>query len=200
MAALALTLTLGLLAGCGGSSTPAPSGGEEPSLTVVPGKLHMATNAAFPPYEMPDDAGGYEGIDIEIAEAIAAKLGLELVIDDMDFSSVITAVQTGKADMAMAGLTVNEERKQNVDFTEPYATGVQVIIVTEDSEIQSVDDLEGKMIGTQEGTTGTSTAQIPPNGGTARVLWATNGSTAVQALQPAVDCVVIDEPAKSMWR
>lgn len=206
LAALALTLILALLSGCGSTPAPSPStpgGDNEPGLaTVVAGKLHMATNAAFPPYEMPDDTGGYEGIDIEIAEAIAGKLNLELVIDDMDFSSVITAVQTGKADLAMAGLTVNEERKQNVDFTEPYATGVQVIIVTENSDIASVDDLDGKMIGTQEGTTGfIYCSDTPENGGYGEdfVIGYTNGSTAVQALiTGAVDCVVIDnEPAKA---
>ena len=86
--------------------------------TVTPGELHMATNAAFPPYEMTSDGegyDGYEGIDVEVAAMIAEKLGLKLVIDDMEFGSVITSVQSGKADMAMAGLTVTEERKQIVD-------------------------------------------------------------------------------------
>ncbi len=129
--------------------------GETASFTTVTeGELHMATNASFPPYEMVADDGSFEGIDVEIATAIAEKLGLTLVVDDMDFGSVITSVQTGKSDIAMAGLTVNEERKENVDFTDSYATGVQVIIVPEDSDIQSVDDLEGKMIGCQESTTG----------------------------------------------
>ena len=81
-------------------------------------ELHMATNAAFPPYEMTEDSGGFEGIDVEIAEKIAAKLGLELVVDDMDFSSVLTSVQGGKADIAMAGLTVTPDRQKNVDFTD----------------------------------------------------------------------------------
>ena len=172
--ALALSMAL-TMAACGSSnsgaaSTPAAgssaasasaagsSAAAEPEdafTTVESGKLHMATNAAFPPYEMTDDNGGFEGIDVEIATAIADKLGLELVVDDMDFSSVINAVQGGKADIAMAGLTVSEERKQNVDFTASYATGVQVVIVPEDSDITTVDDLSNdKMIGTQEATTG----------------------------------------------
>lgn len=92
--------------------------------TVEDGKLHMATNAAFPPYEMVADDGTFEGIDVDIAGKIAEKLGLELVVDDMDFGSIITSVQTGKEDIAMAGLTVTDERKQNVDFTDSYATGV----------------------------------------------------------------------------
>ena len=123
--------------------------------TVEAGVLHMATNAAFPPYEMISDNDGFEGIDVEIATEIARKLGLELVVDDMEFGSVITSVQSGKSDIAMAGLTVTEERKQNVDFTTSYATGIQVIIVPEDSDILTVDDLANdKMIGVQDGTTG----------------------------------------------
>ena len=165
--------------------------------TVEEGELHMATNAAFPPYEMTKDDGGFEGIDVEIATAIADKLGLTLVVDDMDFASVIAAVQSGKADMAMAGLTVNEERKQNVDFTESYAKGVQVIIVPEGSEIQSVDDLDGDVIiGCQEATTGY--IYCSDDYGEDAVIAYTNGATAIQALlSDKVDCVVIDsEPAK----
>ncbi|MBR2560909.1 MAG: amino acid ABC transporter substrate-binding protein [Eubacterium sp.] len=162
------------------------------------GKLHMATNAAFPPYELTNDEGGYEGIDVEIATKIAEKLGLELVVDDMDFQSVIAAAQSGKSDIAMAGLTVSEERKQNVDFTDTYATGVQVIIVPEDSPIQSVDDLSSDtLIGCQEATTGY--LYCSDDYGEDAVNSYTNGATAIQALLSGkVDCVVIDnEPAKA---
>ncbi len=192
---IAVLLTAGIvltMAACGGSA----------KKTVEDGKLHMATNAAFPPYEMTDDNGGYEGIDVEIATAIADKLGLELVVDDMDFSSVLAAVQGGKSDIAMAGLTVTDERKKNVDFTESYATGVQVVIVPEDSDIQTVDDLANdKMIGCQEATTGyIYCSDTPENGGYGEdhVIAYTNGATAIQALlSDKVDCVVIDsEPAK----
>jgi ABC-type amino acid transport substrate-binding protein len=169
--------------------------------TVEAGKLHMATNAAFPPYESVADDGSYEGIDVEIATAIAQKLGLELVVDDMDFSSVITSVQSGKSDIAMAGLTVTDERKQNIDFTDSYANGVQVVIVKDGSTIKSIDDLQGKMIGTQEGTTGYFYCSADPaDGGYGEdhVIAYTNGATAVQALLAGkVDCVVIDsQPAK----
>ena len=162
----------------------------------------MATNAAFPPYEMTDDSGGFEGIDVEIAEKIAAKLGLELVVDDMDFSSVLTSVQGGKADIAMAGLTVTPDRQKNVDFTDSYATGVQVVIVPEDSDIKTIDDLaKDKMIGTQEGTTGfIYCSDTPENGGFGEdhVIAYTNGATAIQALLAGkVNAVVIDsQPAK----
>ncbi len=163
----------------------------------------MATNASFPPYEMTTDDGGYEGIDVEIATKIAEKLGLTLVVDDMEFSSVITSVQSGKEDMAMAGLTVSEERKQNVDFTDSYATGVQVIIVTDDSPVATVDDLANvSLIGCQEGTTGyIYCSDTVENGGYGEdhVVAYPNGATAVQALLDGkVDAVVIDnEPAKA---
>ena len=172
-------------------------GKKSSSLTVEEGVLHMATNAAFPPYESTTDDGGYEGIDVEIAQAIAEKLGCELVVDDMDFSSILTAVQGGKADVALAGLTVTEERKQNVDFTDSYAKGVQSIIVPEGSDIKSVDDLEGKMIGTQEGTTGY--IYCSDDYGDDHVVAYTNGAMAVEALKAGkVDCVVIDNnPAKA---
>ena len=176
----------------------AVSAGEDAEVTTVEeGELHMATNAAFPPYEMTDDAGGFEGIDVEIATAIAEKLGLELVVDDMDFASVIAAVQSGKADIAMAGLTVNEERKKNIDFTDSYATGVQVIIVPDGSEITSVDDLSSDiLIGCQEATTGY--IYCSDDYGEDAVVAYTNGATAIQALLAGkVDCIVIDsEPAK----
>ncbi|MCF0145966.1 MAG: amino acid ABC transporter substrate-binding protein [Eubacterium sp.] len=165
--------------------------------TVEAGKLHMATNAAFPPYEMTTDDGGYEGIDVEIATEIAKKLGLELVVDDMDFSSVITVVQTGKSDIAMAGLTVTDERKKNVDFTDSYATGIQSIIVPEGSDIATADDLADHMIGTQEGTTGFF--YCTDDFGEEFVLSYPNGATAVQNLLAGkVDAVVIDNaPAQA---
>ena len=169
--------------------------------TVEDGKLHMATNAAFPPYEMVADDGTFEGIDVDIAGKIAEKLGLELVVDDMDFGSIITSVQTGKEDIAMAGLTVTDERKQNVDFTDSYATGVQVVIVPIDSDIESLDDLEGKQIGCQESTTGyIYCSDTPENGGYGEenVTAFPNGANAVQALLGGkVDAVVIDsQPAQ----
>jgi len=206
IAVLALAMLLSLAA-CG---TKAPAASAEASATpsaaaatlkvVEDGKLHMATNAAFPPYEMVTDDGGYEGIDVEIATKIAEKLGLELVVDDMDFSAVITAVQTGKSDIAMAGMTVTEDRKKNIDFSDTYATGKQVIIVKEDSDIQSADDLADKMIGTQEATTGYiyCSASVEDGGyGEDHVTAYTNGAMAVQALVAGkVDCVIIDsQPA-----
>ena len=164
--------------------------------TVTEGVLTMGTNAAFPPYEY-YEGDTVVGIDAEIAQAIAEKLGLSLEIVDMDFNSIITAVQSGKVDVGIAGMTVEPDRLENVDFTDSYATGVQVVIVTEDSDIASVDDLEGKLIGTQEGTTGWS--YCSEDYGDDMVIPYTNGATAVQALLDGkVDCVVIDQqPALS---
>ena len=201
------------LAACGGSTgasttteskeetAEAPAddaAGEGEVTTVEAGKLHMATNAAFPPYEMTDDAGGYEGIDVEVATKIAEALGLELVVDDMEFGSVITSVQSGKSDIAMAGLTVTEERKQNVDFTTPYARGIQVVIVPEGSDIATVDDLaKDKIIGCQDATTGY--LYCSDDYGEDHVISYTNGAMAIEALKGGkVDAVVIDnKPAEA---
>ena len=164
--------------------------------TVEPGKLIMSTNAAFPPYEMTTDSGEFEGIDIETAQAIADKLGLELQIDDMDFDAALLAVQQGKSDMVMAGVTVTDERQNVMDFTDSYATGIQSLIVKEDSDIASVDDLAGKKIGTQRGTTGY--LYCSDDFGDENVVAYDDGLTAVQMLNNGqVDCVVIDNaPAK----
>ncbi len=171
--------------------------------TVEEGKLIMATNAAFPPYEFIEE-NEIVGIDAEIAGAIAEKLGLELVISDMEFDSIIESVKNGKADIGLAGLTVTDERKEEVDFTESYATGVQVIIVAEDSAITSVDDLfaEGAStkIGVQRNTTGDLyTTWDLEDAGLATIDRYSKGAEAVQALKTGkVDCVVIDnEPAKA---
>ena len=190
---LALVLALGVLAGCS----------SEKKLTVEEGKLIMATNAAFPPYEY-IEGNEVVGIDAEIAAAIAEKLGLELEIQDMEFDSIIESVKSGKADIGLAGLTVTDERKEAVNFTDSYATGVQVIIVTEDSPITSVDDLfaEGASttIGVQRSTTGDlyTTWDLEDNG-LATIDRYSKGADAVQALKTGkVDCVVIDnEPAKA---
>ena len=162
VAALALTAcggssasTASSVASSAASSEAASTSASAGELTTVEaGKLTMATNAAFPPYEMTTDAGEFEGIDIETAQAIADKLGLELQIDDMDFDAALLSVQQGKADIVMAGVTVTDERKAVMDFSDSYATGIQSIIVPEGSDIASPDDLAGKKIGTQRGTTG----------------------------------------------
>ena len=175
-------------------SMAACSGGND-GMTLEKGKLIMSTNAEFPPYEMTTDDGGFAGIDIEIAQAIAEKLGLELVIDDMDFDGALMAVQQGKSDMVMAGVTVNEKRLKVMDFSNSYATGVQVVIVKEGSDV-TMDNLGDKLIGTQRGTTGYIYASdTPENGGYGEdhVVAYDSGITAVQALMNGqVDAVIID--------
>ena len=164
--------------------------------TVADGVLTVGTNATFPPYEY-KDGDDIVGIDADIAQALADKLGLKMEMIDMEFGALITAIQSGKIDVALAGMTATEERKQNVDFTDSYATGVQVIIVKEGSDIASVDDLANdKIIGVQEGTTGH--LYCSDDYGEDHVIAYTSGATAIQALlQNKVDCVVIDQqPAK----
>jgi polar amino acid transport system substrate-binding protein len=156
--------------------------------------LVMATNAEFPPYEY-REGDEIVGIDAEVAALIADKLGMELQIEDMAFDSVLAAVQTGKADIAMAGITVTPEREMSVSFTDSYTTATQMIIVAEDSDIASPDDLAGKTIGVQLGTTGDIYVDDVED---ATVERYNKGFEAVQALiQGKVDAVVIDgEPAK----
>ena len=160
-------------------------------------KLVMGTNAAFPPYEFMDENNNVVGIDAEIAAAVAEKLGVELEIKDMAFDSLIAAVSGGAVDVVLAGMTVTEERKEAVNFSDSYATGIQVVIVTEDSAIASIDDIADKKIGVQSGTTG----DIYCSGdyGEDAVARYDNGALAVAALKNGqVDCVVIDnEPAKA---
>ncbi|MBP3447563.1 MAG: amino acid ABC transporter substrate-binding protein [Clostridia bacterium] len=184
---LAAVMVLSMFAGC--------TGGEKNTLT-------MATNAEFPPYEYMED-GKIVGIDAEIAQAIATKLGKELKIENVDFDSLIPGVQTGKYDFVMAGMTVTDERKEQVDFTQTYATGVQVIIVKDGSAITTADDLfkdgANNKIGVQLATTGDlyCTWDIEDEGlGTVERY--NKGADAVMALTSGkVDCVVIDnEPAK----
>lgn len=184
--ALCLVFTL---AACGSANTDSEANDDD--------VLVMGTNATFPPYEFVDDNNNIVGIDAEIAAAVAEKLGKELQIRDMEFDSLLTAVQSGAIDFALAGMTVDEERKLTVDFSDTYATGVQVIIVPSDSEIATVDDLEGKKIGVQAGTTGD--IYCTDGFGQENVNQYNNGALAVAALKNGqVDCVVIDnEPAKN---
>ena len=194
---LAIMMVLSMMAGC------APSTSTSGLKTVEAGKLIMATNAEFPPYEY-IEGGVITGIDVEIANAIAKELGLELKIENMEFDSIISSVKGGKADIGAAGMTVTPERLEEVSFTTSYATGVQVVIVTEDSPITSVDDLfadgANHTIGVQLATTGDlySTWDIEDEGlGT--VDRYNKGADAVMALKSGkVDCVIIDnEPAKA---
>ncbi len=185
------------------AETEAPAE-EAADSTAASGKLTMATEATFPPYEY-YDGDAIVGIDVEVAQAIAAKLGMELEVTDIAFDSIIPGIQTGKYDMGMAGMTVTDERKEQVNFSDSYATGVQVVIVKDDSAITSVDDLfadgADTVVGTQAGTTGFiyATSDIEDAGlGTVKSFGKT--TDAVEALKNGqVDCVILDnEPAKAL--
>ena len=203
LAAAAVSVAALAMTACGGSassaassvassaSSEAASASTAGLTTVEAGKLTMATNATFPPYEMTTDSGEIEGIDVDTAKAIAEKLGLELQVDDMEFDAALLSVQQGKADIVMAGVTVTDERKAVMDFSDSYATGIQSIIVPNDSDIASPDDLAGKKIGTQRGTTGY--IYCSDDFGEDSVVAYDSGLTAVQALNNGqVDAVVID--------
>ena len=199
---IALILVCGMLfclAACDPASTPDNSTPD--SSTPAQQTLKMGTNAYFQPYEY-YEGSKIIGIDAEIAEAIAGKLGMKLEIVDMKFDAIITAVQEGSVDFGMAGMTVKEDRLKEVDFTTSYATGVQVIIVKEGSPITTVDDLyaEGASykVGVQLGTTGD--LYCTEDFGSENVITYANGNEAVLALVGgSIDCVVIDnEPAKAL--
>ncbi len=186
------------------STTQSSETSQEASTEETSGSgetLVMATNAFFEPYEY-YEGDEIVGIDAEIGKAIADKLGMDFEISDMEFDAIIPAIQNGKASIGMAGMTVTPDREKNVSFSQTYATGVQVIIVPEGSDITSADDLEGKKIGVQQGTTGDLyCSDTPENGGFGEdaVTRYSKGSDAVMALLSGkVDCVVIDnEPAKA---
>lgn len=174
------------------------------SDTTEKATLVMATNAAFPPYEF-KEGDSFAGIDVEIAGKIAEKLGMTLEIKDVEFGSIVGGVQTGKFDIGMAGMTVTDERLKSVNFSDSYATGIQVVIVKADSAIKSLDDLKGDgsmKFGVQQDTTGDIYASdTVENGGYGKdnVVRYKTGADAVQALKTGkVDAVIIDnEPAKS---
>ncbi|MBE6885416.1 MAG: transporter substrate-binding domain-containing protein [Ruminococcaceae bacterium] len=199
--ALVAVMTAALVAGC--NSTPKE-------------KLIMATNAAFPPYEFVGDDGEFAGIDVEIAGLIAEELGMELEIKDVSFGSILGGVQTNKYHIGMAGMTVTDERKEQVNFSNTYATAKQVVIVKADSEYASFEDFytgydeeenpagvkEGIKIGVQENTTGDIySSDEPANwgfGGDNVVRYKT-GALAIEDLKKGrVTAVIIDnEPAKA---
>lgn len=204
LAVMALIVTMGLCAtGCGEQKDDETK------------KLVMATNAAFPPYEFVDDNGNYAGIDVEIAKLIAAELGMELEIKDVDFGAILGGVESGMYDIGMAGMTVTDERLLQVNFSNTYAKAKQVVIVKADSTITSFEDFytgydadenpagvkDGVKIGVQQDTTGHIYASDEPKNwgfGEDKVIAYKTGPDAVQGLlTDKVSAVIIDsEPAK----
>lgn len=195
---------LASMIGCTGGSTTDPSASADPSTgdqgstpvaseelkTAVDGKLVWATNAAFPPYEY-YEGDQVVGIDADIIAAIAEKLGLEPQCEDMEFDSIIAAVQSGKADVGIAGMSITEDREQSVDFTMPYVNASQVVIVRFDSPIKTANEIAGKTVGVQLGTTGD--LYVTENYSDTTVERYNKGFEAVEALlQKKIDAVVID--------
>lgn len=209
LAAAMLCAAMLTMLSCGSDSTKT----EETTAADTKTTLIMATNANFPPYEY-KEGSGYAGIDVEIATEIAKKLGMTLEIKDVEFGSIVAGVQTGKYDIGMAGMTVNDERKQQVNFSDSYAKGIQVVIVKEGSEYKSVDDFfvldaegnhtavkEGVLVGVQQNTTGDIYCSDTVENfgfGEDKVKRYSNGADAVAALASGkLSAVVIDDqPAK----
>ncbi len=207
MIALAMAAVMALsVTACGSSSSSetAAAAGDEAEVsdegadevlevtTIDEGVFTVATNAEFPPYEY-HDGGEIVGIDVEIAQAIAEYLGLTLEIEDIAFDSIIPEVTSGKVDMGIGAITVTEDRKKNVDFSDTYASSSQVIIVQEGSEITGPDDLAGKNIGVQLGTTGDIYASDYESEGSTIERY-NKGFEAIEALtQGKIDAVVIDQ-------
>ena len=194
--ALSLVAAMGfLMAGCSASEETAAEG---EFTTITPGVLTMATNAYFPPYEY-YEGNQIVGIDAEIAQEVANRLGLELVIEDVEFDSIIAGVQSGKYDIGVAGMTVTDERLQAVNFTTPYSTGIQSIIVAEGSDITDIDSLieSGCTVGVQSGTTGD--IYMTDEVGEERIDRYNKGNDAILALlNGVVGAVVIDDqPAQA---
>ena len=201
-AVFAICLSAGLMTGC--SSNESKSSSEAPEYLGEDGKFVVGFDETFKPFGYKDDNGEYTGFDLELAKAVCEKMGYDLEIVDTEFDSLISGVASGKYDFVMAGMTVTEERKQMVSFSDTYATGVQVIIVKDDSPITSVDDLladgANYTVGTQNATTGCIYAMSDiEDAGKGTVAAFPNGNEAVMALvNGKIDCVIIDnEPAKA---
>jgi len=184
---IAMLLVVLMVAGLSACSS------DEDTLAEVreEGVLVMGTNAEFPPFEYRDESGDVVGFDVEIANAIADDLGVELIIEDMDFGAIISAVNSGKVDFGIAGMTVTEDRLENVDFSDAYFNASQVIIVkTDNTDITSSADLPGRIIGVQEGTTGDLEASEIEG---AEVMRYRKGIDAVMDLRNGkVEAVIID--------
>lgn len=206
-------LSMGVLAGCGGNtqtsaevntqSTEAASPEASPEAAAdttnqADNVIVMGTNAEFEPFEYRENGTEITGFDVELAQKVAEKLGKELVIEDMAFDSLILALNSDKIDFIAAGMTVTEEKKTQVDFSDSYFTSNQVIIVKADNnDINTVEDLKGKNVGVQLGTTGD--IAVSSNGDITVTQFPTGTAAVLDLKNGQVDAVVIDsEPAKKM--
>ena len=196
IALMMAALMLFAVAGCAQQTQKEAADNQTGQQTQKKEVLVMGTNAEFPPFEYKEN-NEIVGFDIEIAKIIAEELGMELKIEDMAFDGLLPALQSGKVDFVIAGMTVDEERKKNVDFSESYFNASQVIIVKkEGSAVKSKDDLSGKKVGVQIGTTGD--AYLTENHPDVEVVRFQKGADAIMELKNGkCDAVVIDaNPAK----
>ncbi|MDR1135036.1 MAG: transporter substrate-binding domain-containing protein [Clostridiales Family XIII bacterium] len=193
------------ISGCGGNGDAAddseqPGGSTTGKLDQIKssGTLVMYTNAEFPPYEF-IEGNEIVGVDVEIGKAIAEKLEVELEVVNADFGGIVASIASGKGDVAVSGITIDDERRAQVDFSTPYVESVQYIIVPENSDIGFVEDLSDKAVGVQSGTTGSMLVEDEINegvlrGGTTDLKQYTSAPVAMQDLiNGRIDAVVIDE-------
>lgn len=191
-------------AGCAQSATTASSASTAASTTIdkikADGFITMTTNAEFEPFEY-KDGENFAGIDIDISKKIAEKLGVELRINDVAFDTLTTELASGKTNFVAAGMTENEDRKKNVDFSDSYFDATQSIIVLKNSAIKSRADLNGKKVGVQQGTTGDTFCTNEDGTSDIKVASTERYSKGVDAvtdlINGKIDAVVIDDfPAK----
>lgn len=163
------------------------------SAALADGKLIVGTNAEFPPFEYLGDNGEPDGFDIALIKAIGEKLGVEVEIQNMEFGSLITSIGS-KIDIAIAGMTVTDERKNAVDFSDSYYDAVQYVILPADSAIAEKKDLLGKTIGCQLGTTGEYLIDdlIAEDGTTQKKSYNKAVDAVNDLLNGRLDCVIID--------
>lgn len=165
--------------------------------TMKEGVLVVGTNLAFPPFEMVDDNGNPDGFDVKLIEAIADKMGLKVEWQDMEFGALVAAIGT-KIDASIAAMTITDERKKTVDFSTPYYTAVQYVVLPENSDIKTAEDLKNKTIGVQLGTTGDYAAQ-EIEGATVsaydKAVYAVN-----DLLNGKVDCVIVDQGPATVFQ
>ena len=193
-ALLAAVMTMGLLTACGGSEEATEETAvvteDGKSAAIADGVLTVGTNAEFPPFEYVNDAGEPDGFDIALIKAIGEKLGVEVVVENMEFASLVSSIGS-KIDVSIAGMTVTEEKKQSVDFSDSYYEAVQYVILPVDSPIATGEDLKNKAIGVQLGTTGDFIASDIEGAVVSQYNKAVDAVN--DLINGRVDCVIIDK-------
>jgi polar amino acid transport system substrate-binding protein len=192
LAALALVLTAGFVVACGDDDDDGDGGGGQDLGLVQEGQLLVGTDTPFPPFEIgqPPDISGY---DIEVMDAIAENLGLEVTYQDTGFDTIFRDVANGLFDITAAASTITPERQQKVNFSDPYYDAAQALLVAEDSDIATTADLGGVIVGAQDGTTGEIYANDETDASEVRGF--PEGPDAVAALRTGqVEAVIIDQP------